>query len=236
VHEEGVELRPGPQAETEGELSVIPVSVFRPEAAPRGVVLLGHGLGADRTHPSVRLPAELLVERFGLAAVAPDLPRHGARSERAAGPGGVADAWQTFWTSGGPAALRDEWLRILGFARERFAGARVGYFGLALATHYGVVFLANAPQVAAAVLGLFGCEPAPKSAILHACAPRVRCPVHFVQKLDDELVPRSNSDRLYELLGSDDRALDASPGRHGDVTPEGVARACAFLAQRLAAG
>lgn len=231
MNEESVELRPGAQAETEGELSVIPLSVFRPDAAPRAVVLVGHGLGADRSHSSVRLPAEILVERFGLAVVAPDLPRHGARKEGGADP---SEAWQTFWSSGGPAALRDEWLRILGFARERFAGARAGYYGLALATHYGIVFLANAPQLGAAVLGLCGAEPEPKSAILHACAPRVRCPVHFLQKQDDELQPRVATDRLYAELGSPEKSLDSSPGRHADVTPESVARACAFLAKQLA--
>jgi pimeloyl-ACP methyl ester carboxylesterase len=231
VNEESVELRPGAQAETEGELSVIPLSVFRPEPAPRAVVLVGHGLGADRSHSSVRLPAEILVERFGLAVVAPDLPRHGSRRERE---GDVTEAWQTFWSSGGPAALRDEWLRGLRFARERFGGLPVGYFGLALATHYGIVFLANAPQVAAAVLGLCGAEPEPKSAILHACAPRVRCPVHFLQKQDDELQPRDASDRLYAELGSSEKSLDSSPGRHADVTPESIARGCAFLAKHLA--
>jgi pimeloyl-ACP methyl ester carboxylesterase len=230
VNEEILELRPGAQAETEGELSVIPLSVFRPEVEARAVVLIGHGLGADRSHSSVRLPAEILVERFGLAVVAPDLPRHGARAERGADP---AEAWQTFWSSGGPAALRDEWLRILGFARERFGGARAGYYGLAHATHYGIVFLANAPQLAAAVLGLCGVEPEPKSAILHACAPRVRCPVHFLQKQDDELHPRLATDRLYAELGSREKSLDSSPGRHADVTPESVARACAFLAKQL---
>jgi len=225
VNEEEAELR------AEGEPSV-PVSIWSRDERPRGVVLLGHGLCADRTHPTVRVPAEQLVER-GLAVVAPDLPGHGVRRNGARGPDEVAEAWQTYWTSGGPAALRDEWLRILSFARGRFPNARVGYFGLSLGAQYGVVFLANAPQVAAAVLGLFGAEPAPRSAIMHACAPRVCCPVYFVQKQSDELHARERSDHLFSLLGSAEKVLHSTPGRHGDVTPEEYARACGFLAERL---
>jgi dienelactone hydrolase len=225
VNEEELELR------AEGESS-IPVSVFVGDGPPRGVVLLGHGLGVDRSHPTVRIPAEQLVER-GLAVVAPDLPGHGVRQGTARDPAEVAEAWQSYWTSGCAAALRDEWVRILAFARQRFPNARIGYFGLSLGTQYGVVFLASAPQVAAAVLGLFGAEPAPKSAIMHACAPRVRCPVYFVQKQSDELHPRERSDHLFELLGSGEKVMHSTPGRHADVTPEECARACGFLAGHL---
>lgn len=226
MNETVVELR------VEGE-APFPVSLWTPEERARGVVLLGHGLGADRSHSTVRLPVVELVERLGLAVLAPDLPRHGVRREGPNDPAAILDAWQTYWSSGGPASLRDEWLRIAAFARERFPSARLGWFGLSLGTQYGVVFLANAPQISAAVLGLFGAEPPPKSAIMQACAPRVRCPVYFVQKQDDELNPRANTDRLYALLGSAEKVLDSSPGRHAAVTPETLARACDFLAKRL---
>jgi dienelactone hydrolase len=225
LKEESLELR-------KEEESAIPLSVWTPDERPKAVVLLGHGLGADRTHPTVRAPVQVLVETLGLAVVAPDLPEHGVRTARGTGPAS-AEAWQNFWTSGGPALLRDEWVRILDFARDRFGGQRVGYFGLSLGTQYGVVFLAHAPQVAAAVLGLFGSEPPPKSAIMNSCAPRVRCPVYFVQKQDDELHSRASTSHLYESLASTEKVLDSSPGRHAAVTPETLARACRFLAERL---
>ena len=227
MREETVELR----AE---EQSTVPLSVWLPERRPRGVVLLGHGLGADRSHPTVQVPAEILVERLGAAVVAPDVPCHGVRREGASDREAVLQRWQTYWTSGGPAELRDEWLRIASFARERFPGARLGYLGLSLATQYGVVFLANEPRIAAAALGLFGSEAPPKSAIMNACAPRVLCPVYFVQKQDDELHSRASSDRLFASLGSAEKVLDSSPGRHADVSPETVARACEFVVKRLA--
>jgi dienelactone hydrolase len=226
VKEEVIELR----AEGEGS---IPLSVWTPEGPARAVVLLGHGLGVDRSHPTVQLPVEILVERFGLAVIAPDLPRHGVRREGAGDAASVIAGWATYWAHGGAAALRDEWVRIASFARQRFPSARLGYFGLSLGTQYGVVFLSNVPQVAAAVLGLFGSEPPPRSAILNACAPRVLCPVYFIQKQDDELHPRANGDHLYATLGSAEKILDSTPGRHADVSPETIVRACEFLARHL---
>jgi dienelactone hydrolase len=225
VKEESVELR----AE---EQNSIPLSVWTPEGRARGVVLIGHDLGADRTHPTVQQPVEVLVQRLGAAVIAPDLPKHGVRRERPGDREAIVRDWQAYWTSGGAAQLRDEWVRIAAFARERFAGARLGYLGFSLATQYGVVFLANAPQIGAAALGLFGSsEPPPKSAIMNACAPRVLCPVHFVQKQDDEIHSRSSTDHLFASLGSAEKILDSSPGRHADVSPETVARACEFLAR-----
>ncbi len=226
MNEEVVELR------AEGE-STIPMSVWTPEETTRGVVLIGHGLGVDRTHSTVQIPAAHLVEQLGVVVLAPDLPKHGVRREGPSGPAGIVAAWQAYWTSGGAAALRDEWLRVAAFARERFAGARLGYFGLSLGTQYGVVLLSNAPQIAAAALGLFGSEPPPKSAIMNACAPRVRCPVYFIQKRDDEIHPRPSTDHLYASLGSAEKVMDSSPGRHADVSPETFARACAFIAEHL---
>ena len=227
MKEETLELRADEQ-------STIPVSILAPAGRTRAVVLLGHGLGADRSHPTVRVPAEILVERFGAAVVVPDLPLHGVRGEGARDFESVARRWQAYWTSGGPADVRDEWLRIASFARERFPGARLGYLGLSLGTQYGVVFLANEPRIAAAALGLFGSEAPPKSAIMNSCAPRVLCPVYFVQKQDDELHARETTDRLFASLGSAEKVLDSTPGRHADVSPETVARACEFVARHLA--
>lgn len=226
MKEEVLELR-------QEEESSIPVSLWTPQGNARGVVLIGHGLGVDRTHAGVQIPAEHLVERLGIAVVAPDLPRHGVRRGERKDWAEVVAAWQTYWASGGAAELRDEWVRIAAFARERFAGARLGYFGLSLGTQYGVVFVSNAPQIAAAAFGLFGSEPPPKSAIMNACAPRVRCPVYFIQKQDDEIHPRASTDHLYASLGSAEKVLDSSPGRHADVSPETLARACEFLAGHL---
>jgi dienelactone hydrolase len=226
MKEEALELR-------KDEEPTIPLSVWTPAERARGVVLIGHGLGADRSHPGVQIPAEYLVERLGIAVVAPDLPEHGARSRGPRRWDDVVAAWQAYWSAGGAAALRDEWLRILDFARERFAGVRAGYFGLSLGTQYGVVFLAHAPQIAAAALGLFGSEPPPKSAVMNSYAPRVRCPVYFVQKQDDEIHSRESTDHLFASLASAEKELDSSPGRHTAVTPETLRRACDFVARHL---
>src|SRR5262245_31250606 len=123
VREETLELR----AE---DAQPIPLSLWTPdEGVTRKVVLVGHGLGADRSHSSVQFPAQFLANKLGVAVIAPDLPRHGVRREGPDEWQAVVDAWATYWASGGAASLRDEWVRIAAFARQRFPEARLGYFG-----------------------------------------------------------------------------------------------------------
>lgn len=52
---------------------------WTPQSAPRGVVVLYHGLGAHAQYPTVRYAAELLCEN-GFAVHALDMPGHGESS------------------------------------------------------------------------------------------------------------------------------------------------------------
>lgn len=67
---------------------------------------------------------------------------------------------------------------------------------------------------------------------MNACAPRIGCPVYFVQKRDDEVHSRASTDHLFALLGAE-KVMDSTRGRHDDVSSDTVANACAFLAERM---
>jgi hypothetical protein len=107
------------------------------------------------------------------------------------------------------------------------------FFGLSLGTQYGIMFLSQQIEIKAAVLGLFGSERPPRSIVMNHCAPLVRTPVYFIQKLDDEIHPKETTLHLFESLGSEAKVLDASQGRHQSVSLESLNQSCSFLAGRI---
>jgi hypothetical protein len=226
VHEENLTI----QFRTES----IPVSIWSPEdGAIRAVVLLGHGLGVDRHHEFNTRTAALLTAA-GSAVVAPELPLHGERrSVDVADWNDVVSSWQEYWSSGGVQTLLEEWLGFQNYAADRFPGKPVGYFGLSLATQYGIPLLANSDLVGGAVLGLFGSHPPPKTPVMNHYAPSVSCPVAFVKQAGDELHPESTADYLFDSLGSAEKKMIAGEGRHAEVPLENIQAATRFLMKHL---
>jgi len=217
----------------EAGAGAIPLSIWAPTQPTRGVVLVGHGLGVDRYHETVQKPARILTGTHQLAVIACDLPLHGLRATAMNDPMEIVDRWQAFWAAGGVSVLQEEWRAIQLHAQGQFPELPIGYFGLSLGTQYGVAFLAVASDIVAAVLGLFGSRPLPLTPVMNACAPRVVCPVYFIQKQQDEIHPLATSEHLFSTLGSPTRTLDSSPGGHTEVSSASLERACAFIATHM---
>lgn len=210
--------------------SDIPCSIWSATKNPRGVVLLGHGLGVDRYHETVLVPAKLLALEYRAAVLVPEIPLHGVRDEFPDDPSGLLRRWQNFWASGGHASVCAEFRALLRYVATIYT-LPVAYFGLSLGTQYGLPFLAQTREVRSAVLGLFGSQPPPRTPLMNRYAPAVRCPVYFVQKIDDELHSTASSTHLFSTLGSLEKVLDATPGPHGATSMASLRKACAFLAR-----
>jgi dienelactone hydrolase len=89
---------------------------------------------------------------------------------------------------------------------------RCGYWGVSMGTMIGLPLLASEPRVRAAVLGLAGLPPG--SGPLEQAARSTTAPVLFVFQWDDELVSRDAGLRLFDALGSTDKAMHIHPGGH----------------------
>jgi len=207
--------------------SAIPCTLYESEN-PIGLVLFGHGLGVDRFDQTVEVPAKLLAEKFNFAVLVPELPLHGERAASKREWNDVVMDWQKFWAGEGRDQILREWNQIYAFAKE--TELPIVFFGLSLGTQYGILFLAQQLEVKAAVLGLFGSEPPPRTIIMNHCAPLVQTPVYFIQKLNDEIHPVETTLHLFESLGSREKVLDATPGPHQSVSVESLDQACRFLA------
>jgi len=196
--------------------STIPGVAWLPRTAARGLVLFGHGLTMDR-HSSFHAPwAARLAQVYSIAAAAFDAPFHGRRrhpSDRS--PRALAERYGEFWREGGAGQIRSEIAAVVDALLDtpEVGPVPVGYWGLSLATQYGLAWLASSSAVRGAVLGLFGLT----GPLVRAWAPEVACPVFFVRQLDDEVHPADSSLALYRLLGSARKELHSSPGSHEAV-------------------
>ncbi|MEM7017905.1 MAG: hypothetical protein AAF512_11295, partial [Pseudomonadota bacterium] len=211
----------------------IPCSLFLPEQESSGVVLMGHGLGVDRYHISMQIPIQILTKKYGISVIAPDLPMHGARNNEPTESMQFLRHWQEFWAGNGRAQLLSEWQTLMNYANNQFPGLPLGYFGLSLGTQYGILLLSQTALLKAAVLGLFGSRPLPASKVMNACAPKIEIPIYFIQKQHDELHPRTTSSHLYDSLGSSDKIMDSTPGKHAEVSEESLSQACQFISQHI---
>lgn len=223
-----------------GPTEAVPALVWLAAEAtgPRPVVLVGHGAGGHKAAPIVERTAAL-VTALGFAALSIDCPYHGDRTppdevgltaaQRRARLG--LDGWRERNAQAIPQAVAD-WRAALDAAQalDEVGPGPVGYLGLSLGARFGLPLVAAEDRIAAAVLGLFGsAETGPVA----DAARQVTVPVLFMLQWDDELYPRDGGLRLFDLLGSGDKTLHASPGRHLEFPPAELAEAARFLDRQL---
>jgi dienelactone hydrolase len=205
---------------------------------PRPVVLVGHGAGGHKAAPIVARTAGL-VTALGLAALSIDCPYHGDRTP----PDEVGltaaqrrerlglDGWRERNAEAVTLAVAD-WRAALDAvqALDEVGTGPAGYLGLSLGARFGLPLIAAENRIAAAVLGLFGATEAGPVA---EAARQITVPVLFLLQWDDELYPRDGGLRLFDMLGSADKTLHASPGRHLEFPPAELAEAARFLGRQL---
>jgi dienelactone hydrolase len=204
----------------------VPAVVWAPEGASgtRPLVLIGHGGTGHKRMDYVLGLARRLVRHRGYAAAAIDGPAHGDRA------GAVAqrDRWMTKDVINAMVADWKATRDVLQALPEIGAGP-LGYWGLSMGTMFGVPYVAADPTVKAAVLGLGGAIGTRYT----ATAADIKCPVLFLQQLDDEIVPRDSALELFLAIGSSDKRLHAHPGIHVAVPPEEFDQSEAFFAEHL---
>jgi dienelactone hydrolase len=197
------------------------------------LVVAGHGF---TLHKRALFPPTLVQDlngrRFAVAAI--DAPAHGDHAADPHDRAAINAAWREHWREFGAALAVAEHSALLDAlcAMPEIDGTRIGYFGLSLGTQYGLGVLGKEPRFRAAVLGLSALPvPGPR---MTAYAPRVTCPIFFIQQLDDEIAAADRARALFDLIGSRDKTLRASPGAHTAVPRAVFEEAYDFLKRHLA--
>lgn len=208
--------------------AAIPGALWTPadQTEPGPLVLLGHGGLGHKAHPFI------LDERDGFAGVATaaiDGPVHGDR-------GGLSDRDDPRLAAAASdpsthAAMVADWQATIDalVAEEVADTERIGYWGLSMGTIFGIPLVAAEPRIKVAALGLCGLS-GPSATLwltgdrLPIDAPRITCPVTFHIQWDDQLFDRNGAFKLFDLIGSADKRLQATPGPHMMPPPDSLAQ------------
>lgn len=193
------------------------------DKGPRPLVLVGHGGSQHKDSDAVLDVALPLAGNHGFAVAAIDGPVHGARRADGGDDGAkVIAEFRALWT----AAPRIEemvadWRATIDalVALPEIDADAIGWFGISMGTAYGLPLCAADKRIRAALLGMWGTSHAHGERLLEE-ARKVRCPVLFQRKRDDERFTPEGQQALFDALGSRDKEFRVYEGRH--VNPAGV--------------
>jgi dienelactone hydrolase len=210
---------------------------------PTPLVLVGHGGSGHKRQAHLLSLARRLVRHHGIAAATIDGPIHGDRAPEGVDISDPRARRAAFQREGVVDAMVADWKATLDALQKlpELGVARAGYWGLSMGTMFGLPFVASEPRICVAVLGLMGAMVGERTSVvgtefgqrLNEHAPAIRCPVLFLQQLEDELIPRASVLDLFDRIGSSDKRLHANPGAHAAVPADEFAHTQAFLASHL---
>lgn len=221
-----------------GSGGAVPLALWSPaDAAPSGLVLVGHGGSGHKKEDYIVALARRLVRASGVAVAAIDGPVHGERRVGGAvEPTIVLMEFAQAWAADPSLTDRmvQDWKATLDALQTdpELASVPVGYWGVSMGTLLGLPFVAADTRVQACVFGLAGLA-GPTAARLAADAPRISVPTMFLVQLEDELFTTESSLALFRTIGSAEKRLFASPGQHRDVPTDAFHLSIDFLAAHL---
>lgn len=213
----------------------VPGVLWQSDNATQGMPLIcfGHGASGDRHQTPIPVLARRFVLENSFFCVSIDGPVHGRRQ---IGAGGREAFWPEWKRQGSAEEMVADWRAVLSALSQesQIGSGPVGYWGLSMGTIYGAPLVAAEKRISAAVLGLMGlCGPEPYLRVLERAVHEIKCPLLFLQQLEDELFEREAYAALFDSLASKDKRLHANPGLHPQVPLEELDNSVRFLADYL---
>jgi len=196
-------------------------------------VLMGHGGSQNKRSGHILSLGRRLVRHAGFAAAAIDAVRHGERLPEGMDYNKMREQERLNPTPPevSTAEMVEDWKATLDAlqALDDVGNGPVGYYGVSMGTRYGIPFIAREPRIKVAALGLMFSMY--KSLVEDA--KNVRCPVLFVQQLEDDSMTREGLLELFDAIGTKDKRLHSNPGGHTQMPADQFDAIERFLIDRL---
>jgi pimeloyl-ACP methyl ester carboxylesterase len=211
-------------------------------AEPAPLVLLAHGGGNHKKHPSMAGRARLLVADCGFHAAVIDAPGHGDRPRTEHDEAEIAELFRARAAGEpeGPIVVRynDHLARLavpeyqamldaLQQLPEIGGGGPVGFWGINMGTAIGVPFVAAEPRITAAVLGQHWPDA------LAGKARQITVPIEYDMQWDDEHISREQGLALFDAFASKEKTLHVNAGRHKQLPRFEADSAARFFVRHL---
>lgn len=221
----------------EAEGRRVPAVVWTPEGPKtrRPLVLMGHGGSQHKTDAGMVELAGRFVRNHGFAAAAIDGPIQGARRSDGLSGLQVQAEFRAMWENGHRIdAMVADWRAAIDalVALEEVNPEAIAWYGVSMGTAYGLPLAAADSRIKFALLGMWGTNFV-NSQRLAEEAPKVRCPVLFQMKWNDQFFTREGQIDLFDRIGSEEKWLKAYMGAHVPVAGEQLADVEHFLATKL---
>lgn len=193
---------------------------LRPRPRPP-VTLLQHGGPFHKRHQRSESLAETLVERAGCAVLLIDGPIHGLRRSDDPGIEAMLANFERHWRDKpGIDGFVLDWKTALDavIGRGWIDPHRIAWFGMSMGTAYGIPLCAEETRIRAAAFGMWGTDWGHEATLVDY-ARRLKTPVLFQVKEQDEFFSTSGQRKLFDSLSSPQKCLHTFPGGHSLTAP-----------------
>lgn len=217
---------------------VVPATFWNAERAaerPPALVLLQHGGPLHKRHEMVDGLARSIRARTGAAVLLIDGPIHGRRRADQPELMEMLGIFKRYWhEDAGIDPMVADWRLALDAVLDRGWAdpARVAWFGMSMGTAYGIPVCAADDRIKAAAIGMWGTDWG-QDARLIADARRMKTPVLFQIKSEDEIFSTRGQRALFDALGSPDKRLSTFPGGHSVSAPGQLDQLLDFVAHAV---
>jgi len=221
------------------ETGIIPATFWNalePAGARTPITLLQHGGPFHKRHERSDLLAETVVARTGGAVLLIDGPIHGRRRTDELSVEEMFAAFRQHWREDpGIEGMVSDWGMALDAVLEQgWADPdRVAWFGVSMGTAYGIPLCAADTRIKAATIGMWGTDWGQETSLLEN-ARRMKTPVLFHIKSEDEIFSTDGQRELFDALGSPNKCLHTYPGGHSLTAPGQLDEILDFIARAFA--
>ena len=203
----------------------IPATFWNAHLAQAGVrpalILVQHGGPLHKRHERTEGLVRSIVAGTAAAVLLIDGPIHGARRTEELELMKMFGVFKAYWCEeGGIDTMVADWSTALDVVLDQGWAdpGRVAWLGVSMGTAYGIPVCAADTRIRAAAFGMWSLEWGRQERLVED-AHRLKAPVLFQIKSEDEIFSNAGQRELFDAIGSPNKRLSTYPGGHSLTAP-----------------